>query len=232
MALLESYIAEPPPLYETEQGAVRVRGTRVSLDSVIHAYNNGATPEDIVQSFTTLKLRDVYAVITYYLDHREIVEAYIARREAEAAEIRRKIEANQPSNEEFRARLQARLAEKANSVMVRFLTDEDFNNDILRGVLRHLPELDIVRVQDVGLMNVQDAVILAWAAQESRIMLTHDASTMIDAAYQRVREELPMPGMIAVRKLALLATTISDLVFMAQAGTEADFQNQVRYVPL
>lgn len=67
MALLESYVAEPPPLYETEQGAVRVRGTRASLDSVIHAYNSGETPEGIVRSFTTLKLRDVYAVITYLL---------------------------------------------------------------------------------------------------------------------------------------------------------------------
>ena len=114
MALLESYIAEPPPLDETEQGAVRVRGTRVSLDSVIYAYNSGATPEDIVRSFTTLKLRDVYAVITYYLDHRDMVEAYIARRETEAVKIRKEIEANQPSNAEFRARLQARLAEKAN----------------------------------------------------------------------------------------------------------------------
>jgi len=109
MAFLESYVAEPPPLYETEQGAVRVRGTRVSLDSVIYAYNSGATPEDIVRSFTTLKLRDVYAVITYYLDHQDVVEAYLARRTAEAAEIRKKVEASQPSNAEFRARLQARL---------------------------------------------------------------------------------------------------------------------------
>jgi len=113
MALLESYVAEPPPLYETEQGAVRVRGTRVSLDTVIYAYNDGATPEDIVRSYTTLQLRDVYAVITYYLDHKDAVDAYITRREAEAAELRREIEANQPSNAEFRARLQARLAEKA-----------------------------------------------------------------------------------------------------------------------
>lgn len=115
MALLESYVAEPPPLSETEQGAVRVRGTRVSLDSVIYAYNSGATPEDIVRSFTTLKLRDVYAVITYYLDHQEVVEAYLARRAAEAAEIRKEIEAHQPSNAEFRARLQARLAERVNA---------------------------------------------------------------------------------------------------------------------
>lgn len=84
--------------------------------------------------------------------------------------------------------------------MTRFLTDEDFNNDILRGVLRQLPELDIVRVQDVGLRTAEDSSILAWAAQEGRILLTHDASTMIDAAYQRTREDLPMPGVIAVRK--------------------------------
>ena len=110
MALLESYVAEPPPLDETEQGAVRVRGTRVSLDSVISAYNSGATPEDIVRSFTTLKLRDVYAVITYYLDHRDVVEAYITRREAEASEIRKEIEASQPSGQSLQAKLAARKA--------------------------------------------------------------------------------------------------------------------------
>ena len=110
MALLESYVAEPPPLDETEQGAVRVRGTRVSLDSVISAYNSGATPEDIVRSFTTLKLRDVYAIITYYLDHRDVVEAYITRREAEAAEIRKEIEASQPSGQSLQAKLAARKA--------------------------------------------------------------------------------------------------------------------------
>lgn len=72
--------------------------------------------------------------------------------------------------------------------MTRLLTDEDFNNDILRAVLRHLPGLDVVRAQEVGLMTVDDSIILAWAAQEGRVVLTHDASTMIDAAYQRTRE--------------------------------------------
>ncbi len=112
MALLESYVAEPPPLYETEQGAVRVRGTRVSLDSVIYAYNSGATPEDIVRSFTTLKLRDVYAVITYYLDHQDVVEAYIARRQREADEARREFAALYPQSQTLQAKLAARKAEK------------------------------------------------------------------------------------------------------------------------
>ena len=114
MALLESYVAQPP-LYETEQGAIRVQGTRVSLDTVIYHYRDGRTPESIVQSFDTLKLRDVYAVIAYYLDNREAVDAYITRREAEAAELRREIEADQPSNAEFRVRLEARRAAREGS---------------------------------------------------------------------------------------------------------------------
>ena len=112
MTLLESYVAEPPPLYETEQGAIRVRGTRVSLDSVIFSFNTGATPEDIVRSYDTLKLRDVYAVIAYYLDHREPVDAYVARRQAEADELRRKIEAEFPESRTLQAKLMARKAEQ------------------------------------------------------------------------------------------------------------------------
>lgn len=113
MALLESYVAQPPPLDETEQGVIRLRGTRVTLDTVVYAYNSGMAPEDMVRSYDTLNLRDVYAAITYYLDHKVPVDAYIKRREAEAAELRQKIEASQPSNAEFRARLQARLAAKS-----------------------------------------------------------------------------------------------------------------------
>ena len=116
--------------------------------------------------------------------------------------------------------------------MIRFLADEDFNNDILRGLLRHLPKLDIMRVQDVELRNVDDSIILAWAAQESRIVLTHDVNTMIAAAFLRIWEGLSMPGMLAVRRLAPLAEAIDDLVFLAEVGQETDFQDQVRFIPL
>ena len=62
--------------------------------------------------------------------------------------------------------------------MIRFLTDEDFDNDILRGVVLRLPELDIVRVQDVGLLGKNDPAVLEWAAREGRILLTHDVRTL------------------------------------------------------
>ena len=116
--------------------------------------------------------------------------------------------------------------------MNRFLTDEDFDNDILRAALRQLPELDVVRVQDVELMNVDDTIILAWAAQVNRVMLTHDVNTMNGSAFSRVREGLPMPGVIAVRKLAPIAQSITDLVYIVQAAEDEDLRDQVRYIPL
>ena len=68
--------------------------------------------------------------------------------------------------------------------MLLLVSDENFNNDIVRGLLRRDPALDIVRVQDVGLRGEEDPLILEWAAQEGRVVLTHDAATMADFAYQ------------------------------------------------
>ena len=68
----------------------------------------------------------------------------------------------------------------------KLLTDEDFHNRILRGLLRRLPNLDIVRVQDVGLSGEHDRVVLAWAAREQRILLTHDLKTMPHNAWTRI----------------------------------------------
>ncbi len=74
--------------------------------------------------------------------------------------------------------------------MVRFLADENFNNQIVRGILRQSPDVDVVRVQDVGLSGADDPTVLAWAAQENRVVLTHDVATMITFAYERIDTEL------------------------------------------
>jgi predicted nuclease of predicted toxin-antitoxin system len=70
--------------------------------------------------------------------------------------------------------------------MLLLVSDENFNNDIVRGLLRRNPVLDIVRVQDVGLRGADDPDILEWAANENRVVLTHDAATMAGFAYDRV----------------------------------------------
>ncbi len=85
--------AETPPLRVDAGGVVRVGNSRVVLDLVVVQYENGMTPEDIVRAYDTLVLADVYAVIAYYLRHRDEVLAYLNRRDEEAKVLRAKIEA-------------------------------------------------------------------------------------------------------------------------------------------
>src|SRR5437660_12568813 len=99
--------AVPIPLFGDEQGGLRVTGTRVLLERIVHAFEDGTTPEGIVQSYDTLRLADVYAVLTWYLRNKVEVEDYLRRRAQEAEEIRRAIEARQPDRAELRARLMA-----------------------------------------------------------------------------------------------------------------------------
>ena len=75
---------------------------------VIRAFQDGATPETIVQRYPTLKLRDVYSVIAYYLRHSSIVEAYLTEREAAASNLQARVESQQPDLSAIRARLAAR----------------------------------------------------------------------------------------------------------------------------
>lgn len=92
MATLET--TQTVPLTIVEGGTIRMTGTRVSLDVVIHHYQQGESPEEIQEAFPTLKLADIYAVICYYLNHREEVEEYLRQQEIKAEKIRQMIEAS------------------------------------------------------------------------------------------------------------------------------------------
>jgi uncharacterized protein (DUF433 family) len=100
---------DPVPLRIDAHGDVRVGASRVLLDMVVHSFNDGATPETIVQDFSTLTLADTYAVIAYYLCHRQEVDEYLRQREAAGEQLRREIEARQPDRTGLRERLMARL---------------------------------------------------------------------------------------------------------------------------
>ena len=107
--------ADRPPLRVDEGGAVRVGNSRVSLDLIVEQYENGMTPEDMVRAYDTLVLADVYAIIGYYLRHRDEVRAYLTRREEEADALRGAIEAERPrvSRDELIARRSGRETENA-----------------------------------------------------------------------------------------------------------------------
>jgi uncharacterized protein (DUF433 family) len=84
--------AEPIPLATDADGIVRVGGTRVTLDTVVAAFDEGATAEEIVQQYPSLHLADVYAVIGYYLRRRTEVEVYLRQRRGQAEDTRRQNE--------------------------------------------------------------------------------------------------------------------------------------------
>jgi uncharacterized protein (DUF433 family) len=79
-------------LTKTEAGVLRIGDSRVSLDTVIIAFGQGATPEQIVEDYDSLELAEVYAAISYYLQNREEVEDYLTQRKVQRDELRRKIE--------------------------------------------------------------------------------------------------------------------------------------------
>jgi len=99
--------AQTVPMATDATGTIRVGGTRVRLDTVIYAFNEGYTAEEITSQYPVLRLADVYAVIAYYLNHPDSVDEYLRQRAKAAAEIRAEIE-QKPGYQTFRDRLLAR----------------------------------------------------------------------------------------------------------------------------
>lgn len=96
---------ETPPLREDETGAIRVGKSRVLLEIIIQAFQDGASPESIVQQYSTLSLADVYGTIGYYLRHKDAVDTYVRDREQLAESVRHRLADVQPDLSLIRARL-------------------------------------------------------------------------------------------------------------------------------
>ena len=116
--------------------------------------------------------------------------------------------------------------------MIPFLTDEDFNGRILRGLRLRNPNLDIVRVQDTGLSGAPDPEILEWAKRHDRILLTHDASTMPGHLCKRFSKGLHISGVFIVDDLAPIARCIEDILLINDCSEASEWKAQVVYLPL
>ena len=116
--------------------------------------------------------------------------------------------------------------------MRRLAADENFNQDIIRGLLRRKPDLDLVRVQDAGLSGASDPAVLEWAAAEDRLLLTHDVTTITHYAFQRVAAGLRMPGVVEVSRFVPLAQAIEDITLLVELSLPDEWADQVLYLPL
>ena len=114
--------------------------------------------------------------------------------------------------------------------MAEFLADEGFNYDVVQGVRARIPRIDLIRVQDLGMEGTPDSDVLAWAAREGRIVLTSDKRTMKPDAEERLRNGLPMPGLVIVHQDVSIGNSINGLLDMIQSSQREDWENQIRFV--
>ena len=123
------------------------------------------------------------------------------------------------------------LASRLDEVL-RLAADENLNEAITRGLRRRRPDIDLVRVQDAGLSGVDDPTSLQWAAEQGRVLLTHDVHTITKYAFERLRNGQPMPGVFEVPRASPIAEVIGDLLLLAECSTDGEWEGQVRYLPL
>ncbi|MFH1952993.1 MAG: DUF5615 family PIN-like protein [Pseudomonadota bacterium] len=116
--------------------------------------------------------------------------------------------------------------------MLKLASDENLNNNIVRGLLRKRPDLDIVRIQDAGFIGADDPTVLEWAAQENRVLLTHDVATMTRYVYERLDAGHVMPGVFEVDPFSPMGQVIEDILLLAEFSFEGEWEGQIGYIPL
>jgi Domain of unknown function (DUF5615) len=115
---------------------------------------------------------------------------------------------------------------------MKFAADENLDNDIVRGLRRRLPNIDLLRVQDSEVFRADDPTVLEWCALEQRILLTHDVRTITKYAYARLEAGLAMPGVFEISKRLPIQAVLQDLELIAMCSLPEDWDGGVWYLPL
>jgi len=115
--------------------------------------------------------------------------------------------------------------------MLRLVSDEDVHDDIIRGLRRREPALDVVRAVDVGLGHTPDPIILAWAAGDGRVLITGDLNTMVGNARASVQAGEPMPGVLALLENVGVGQVIDDILLVALCYGPEEIKDQVLFIP-
>ncbi len=113
-----------------------------------------------------------------------------------------------------------------------FLADENFNGHVLNGLRRGRPDMDIVRVQDMELSGAGDPEVLERAADMGRVLLTHDAATVPDFAYERISAGKRMPGVLVLKWGLPVQEAIEAVLLIVDLAADHDIDSQVYYLPL
>ena len=116
--------------------------------------------------------------------------------------------------------------------MLRFLADVCFNGSVFRALRRSSPQLDIVRAQDVGLNGATDPHVLAWAAEQGRLVLSHDVNTLIGYANDRTSSGQRMPGLIEAPRSMSVGRAVEDILILTDCSQEGEWERRIVFLPL
>lgn len=116
--------------------------------------------------------------------------------------------------------------------MLRILIDQNFDQRILRGLLRRTSGIDYLTTYEIGFGEASDVEILEWAAQEIRIILTHDINTFPEFAFERMAKGEKISGVVIVPQEMPIGKAIDDLEIIITCSVENEWENIVRYLPL
>ena len=116
--------------------------------------------------------------------------------------------------------------------MIHFLADENFNNHIVRGLRQRNNELDIIRIQDIGLSGGDDPTVLDYAFKEKRILLTHDAETIPRFAYERDKAGQQIPAIFIIKQDILISQVIEDILTVYECSKIDEWEGKIFYLPI
>jgi uncharacterized protein (DUF433 family) len=218
-------------------GAYRVAGTRVSLDSVVYSHKGGESAESIQRSFPTLTLGQVHGAIAYYLDHDKEINRYLIEGEREFEKLKRAsrkaypwpnyaiLDSNTSARNETYALTHAwyEKLERTRKEIPSFLeektcfqADVNLNENIVTGVCLRVPEIDFQTAREAGLHGFIDSQVLDLAANQKRILVTQDQRTMpkhVDDS-KRVRGNL---GVLIISQKSNIEPAIEELILIWKA---------------
>lgn len=115
--------------------------------------------------------------------------------------------------------------------MLPVLADENFSHRILRGIKLGIAHVDVLLAQNVGLSGKDDSALRAWASEQGRIVLTHDRQTIPKHAYERIRRQQSMPGVLVVSDRVPIGEAVEALTMYLECGEVEDFENMVIFLP-
>jgi len=116
--------------------------------------------------------------------------------------------------------------------MLRLLIDQNFNQIILRGLRQRIPALDAITAHQAGLSDAEDPDLLAWAAEEGRLLITHDHRTMRDHVADRLAAGEHIAGVVIVSRKLPFGRVIHDLEVIVMCSSEDDWRDVLRHLPL